>query len=462
MNRPLTALFAALEALLVVGIGIGIPLVPLTIMWAAQYGLQIDWLVFWRAAVDIWLLGSGADIRMTLDPAVATAAGFVGAETPFVLTIAPLGFALLTVLLGVRAGRRVAETPFRIFGLLASIGTFGVLAFAATISALHPLARPSISQGTLMPTLVFAIGVSIGWESTRRRLRAVLEGSEAARAEALRAEVGRPDAARADAARPRAGRAEALRAAAATALADGRDALHRQFRRWLLDLPAGIRTGVPAALRGGAAAAAGVVAVASVLVAGSLVLSYAPIIGLYESVHTGVLGGVALTLGQLAILPNLVVWGVSWLVGPGFAIGTASAVSPLGTHLGPLPAVPVLGALPTGDLGFGFLGLLVPVLAGFLAAVVIRSRMPSVDTRGAFGQVGLGIGIGISAGILLGLLAWFSGGAAGPGRLADIGPNPWLVGAFAALEIGLAAVAGLFAVRPAERLVPQEEPAGSR
>jgi hypothetical protein len=205
-----------------------------------------------------------------------------------------------------------------------------------------------------------------------------------------------------------------------------------------------------------------VVAVASVLVAGSLVLSYAPIIGLYESVHTGVLGGVALTLGQLAILPNLVVWGVSWLVGPGFAIGTASAVSPLGTHLGPLPAVPVLGALPTGDLGFGFLGLLVPVLAGFLAAVVIRSRMPSVDTRGAFGQVGLGIGIGISAGVLLGLLAWFSGGAAGPGRLADIGPNPWLVGAFAALEIGLAAVAGLLAVRPAERLVPQEEPAGSR
>lgn len=452
MNRPLTALFAALEALLVVGIGIGIPLVPLTIMWAAQYGLQIDWLVFWRAAVDIWLLGSGADIRMTLDPAVVTAAGFVGAEAPFVLTIAPLGFALLTVLLGVRAGRRVAETPYRIIGLLASIGTFGVLAFAVTISALHPLARPSISQGTLMPTLVFAIGVGIGWELTRRRLRA----------DAARPDATRPDAARPDAARPEAGRGGALRAAAATAIAGWNDTLHRQFARRILDLPAGIRTGVAAALRGGAIAAAGVVAVASILVAGSLLVSYARIIGLYESVHTGVLGGVALTLGQLTILPNLVIWGVSWLVGPGFAIGTASAVSPLGTHLGPLPAVPVLGALPTGDLGLGFLGLLVPVLAGFLAAVVIRSRMPSVDTRGSFGQVGLGVGIGISAGILLGLLAWSSAGAAGPGRLADVGPNPWLVGAFAALEIGLAAVAGLFAVRPAERLVPQEEPAGSR
>jgi hypothetical protein len=460
MNRPLTALFAALEALLVVGIGIGIPLVPLTIMWAAQYGLQIDWLVFWRAAVDIWLLGSGADIRMTLDPAVATAAGFVGAETPFVLTIAPLGFALLTVLLGVRAGRRVSETPYRIVGLLASIGTFGVLAFTVTISALHPLARPSISQGTLMPTLVFAIGVGIGWDLTRRRLREAREAREGA--DAARTAAARRDAARPDDARSEAGRVDALRAATATAIADWKDTLHRQFARRILDLPVGIRTGLAAALRGGAMAAAGVVAVASILVAGSLVVSYAHIIGLYESVHTGVLGGVALTLGQLAFLPNLVFWGVSWLVGPGFAIGTASAVSPLGTNLGPLPAVPVLGALPSGDLGFGFLGLLVPVLAGFLAAVVIRSRMPSVDTRGAFGQVGLGVGIGVTAGILLGLLAWFSAGAAGPGRLAEVGPNAWLVGAFAALEIGLAAVAGLFAVRPAERLMPQEEPAGSR
>ncbi|MEO7007250.1 MAG: DUF6350 family protein [Terrimesophilobacter sp.] len=452
MNRPLTALFAALEALLVVGIGIGIPLVPLTIMWAAQYGLQIDWLVFWRAAVDIWLLGSGADIRMTLEPAVATAAGYVGAGAPFVLTIAPLGFALLTVLLGVRAGRRVAETPYRIFGLFASIGTFGLLAFALTLSALHPLARPSISQGTLMPTLVFAIGVGIGWELTRRRLHEVHEGS-----------VNTPQP---ETSRPQPGRVRALRAAAAAALGGWNGALRRQFRGWILKLPTGIRAGVPAAVRGGAIAAAGVVAVASILVAGSLLYSYAHIIALYESVHTGVLGGVALTLGQLAILPNLVIWGVSWLVGPGFAIGTASAVSPLGTSLGPLPAVPVLGALPSGDLGFGFLGLLVPVLVGFLTAVVIRSRMSSVDTRGALGQVGLGVGIGISAGLLLGLLAWFSAGAAGPGRLADVGPDPWLVGGFAALEIGLAAVAGLFAVRPAERLTSQDtsqkETAGSR
>ena len=148
-----------------------------------------------------------------------------------------------------------------------------------------------------MPTLVFAIGVGIGWESTRRRLRAVPRRGRPG----LRADAVRPDAARADAARlgGRTRRGSARGRRDRTRRRERRAA--PAVRRWVLELPAGIRTGVPAALRGGAIAAAGVVAVASVLVAGSLVLSYAPIIGLYESVHTGVLGGVALTLGQLGV-----------------------------------------------------------------------------------------------------------------------------------------------------------------
>ena len=52
MNRSLTALFAAFEATLVVAIGIGISLAPLTVLWGVQYGFSSDWLVFWRAAVD--------------------------------------------------------------------------------------------------------------------------------------------------------------------------------------------------------------------------------------------------------------------------------------------------------------------------------------------------------------------------------------------------------------------------
>src|SRR5690606_18860563 len=116
------------------------------------------------------------------------------------------------------------------------------------------------------------------------------------------------------------------------------------------------------------------------------------------------------TIAQLAFLPNLVVWAISWFVGPGFAIGVGSSIGPLGTNLGPVPAVPFLGALPTGDLAWGFLGLLVPALAGFFAGLLVRRtltqgiRMPVPLSR----MILAGLSIGAIAGIILGLLAWFS------------------------------------------------------
>ncbi|MGV8897179.1 MAG: DUF6350 family protein [Rhodoglobus sp.] len=391
MNRQLTALFAALEAILVIAIGVAIPLVPLTLLWGIQYGLAIDWAVFWRAAVDTWLLGHGVDIAMTLDPVTAVQLGLPTAGAPVTLTIALLGFALLTVLLGVRAGRRVAETRFRILGELVSLTTFALVSFAVTFTAQHPDATPSLVQGTLLPTLVFAVGLAIGVRRTRN-------------------------------------------------LQDDRGS---SIRDWINDWPATVRNVVMTALRGGAAAAATVFTLAAVLTAAAILLSYARIITLYESLHTEVLGGVTITLAQLALLPNLVIYTVSWLVGPGFALGTGSTVSPLATQLGPVPAIPVLGALPPEALAFGFVGLLVPVVAGFLVGAVLgpgaRRKLEAREL--AF----VAIGIGLVGGVILGLLAWASTGAAGPGRLQDVGPNPFAVGGWAALELGLAAMAGLFA-----------------
>jgi hypothetical protein len=400
MNRPLTALFAALEALLVVGVGVGIPLAALTILWAFEYGLQVDWIVFWRAAVDTWLLGSGVDVTMTLQPSLAAGLGFPAAGTPFIITIAPLGFALLTVLLGARAGRRIGETPHRRLGIVVSVFVFGVLSLAVTLSALLQAARASIWQGTLLPTLCFGIGILIGSEIGRRSL-----GADAPR-----------------------------------------EFLRDRMEEWRPE----VRAVIAAGLRAGTAAVAIVLTVSAVLVAGLFLTHYAKVITLYEEVHAGVLGGIALTVGQLAFLPDLVIWAASWLVGPGFAIGTGSAVTPFGTSLGPLPAVPVLGALPSAhELGWGFLGLLVPVLAAFFVAVVVRRRLVTqLDDSNRLPWLLLaGLIAGVAGGVLLGLLAWASAGSAGPGRLADVGPSPWLVGAVAALEIGVASMIGLLAGR---------------
>ncbi len=459
MNRPITALFAALEALLVVGIGIGISLVPLTFLWAFQYGLQIDWTVFWRASVDVWLLGHGSDVLLTLDPVTAAILGFPDAGTPFVVSIAALGFALLTALLGVRAGRRITETPYAKLGTFVAVLVFAGLSLGATLSAVHRFARPSIWQGALFPTVVFTVGILIGAGLAARRL----------------------------------------------ARMPGRDASVGLVRRWWGSLPAGPRTIVAQSLRGGTAVVATVFLVSGILLAVMIVGNYAQIVALYEGIHSDILGGVAVTIAELAFLPNLVIWTGAWLIGPGFAIGAGSSVGPLATSLGPLPAVPILGALPTGDFPLGFLGLLVPIVAGFLVGVLVRSSVLRSVTSGVAGSVTgsvtggvagrvqrtsfatsdrdtsdraasdrhtsdgdasdrdvserastspvtslvlTGLGIGIVGGIIFGLLAWVSGGAAGPGRLAEVGPNALQVGLLAALEFGVPAIIGLLAGRP--------------
>ena len=395
MNRPLTALFAALEAALVVAIGIGIPLAPLTVLWGVQFGFGLDWAVFWRASVDIWLLGHGADVRLEIDPTLASTLGVSSGDSSFVVTIAILGFALLTLLLGIRAGRRVSETRFRLLGELVAVGTFFVLSTGATLTALHEFARPSIWQGALLPSAVFGLGVLIGSLRTRRP-----EGDD-----------------------------------------DG-----SSIKDWINDWSPQARAAVGSALRGGSAAVAGLLAAASVVLAVLLLVNYARIISLYESLHTEILGGISLTIAQLAFLPNLVIWTASWLVGPGVAIGMGSTVGPIATQLGPVPAIPLLGVLPEGQLDWGFLGLILPVIAGFLVGVVVQPHLNSglgTAPRVRW-TIGTGIGIGLVAGLVLGLLAWFSTGAAGPGRFIDVGPDPIAVGLCVAAEVGVAAVIGLF------------------
>jgi hypothetical protein len=386
MNRTLSALFSALEAVIVVAVGVAIPLAPLTVLWGAQYGFAPDWTGFWRLAADAWLLGHGTDIRVALDAATVKASGLAGDGSPFTLTVAVLGFALLTVLLARRAGKRIAETGHRVLGEIVAVAVVAVLSLGISVSAASVPARPSVVQGTILPTLVFALGLAL---------------------------------ARSDALPP--------------------------LPRWHPDTRAIVAT----ALRGGAAAAAAVLTAAAVVVVVSLLANYAQVITLYENLHSGGLGGLALTIAQILFLPNLVIWAASWLIGPGFAIGGGSAVSPLGTTLGPIPTIPVLGALPQGDPTFGYVGLLVPVLAGFLVGALLSGSLAERirSTGRAVWMLAAGLGTGVVGGAILGLLAWASAGSIGPGRLQTAGPDPITVGLVAALELGVAAFVGMAASR---------------
>jgi hypothetical protein len=405
VTRRLTVLFSAFEALLVVVLGIAIPLVILTIVWAAHFGFGLDWVIFWRVAVDVWLVGHGVDVAFTLDPVTAALFGIPEAGDRIVVTVALLGFSLLTLLLGVRAGGRVAETGHRLLGEITAFVVFGAASFGVTVTALHAFARPSLVQGALLPAAVFGAGLVIG----------VL----------------------------RAGRDRAP------------DAPGSSARDWIDDWRPDVRAAVGGALRAGTTAVCLTVIASALAITVLLAVNFAEIIRLYEALHTELAGGIALTVGQLALLPNLVIWAAAWFIGPGFAIGIGSQVSPLGTALGPVPSIPILGALPTGDPAFGFVGLLVPVLAGFFAGIAVRPALArALGTRiPIFATTVVALGGGIVAGSLCALLAAASGGAAGPGRLVEVGPSPLAVGLAATMEFTIAIAVGLAAAsrRPGGR-----------
>ena len=105
-----------------------------------------------------------------------------------------------------------------------------------------------------------------------------------------------------------------------------------------------------------------------------LAFNWIEVIRLYESMQLTLLGGILLTVGQIVFLPNFVLFGADWFTGAGFAIGTGSLVSPLGSQLGPLPALPIFAALPAGELSFGMIAIAIPVVAAIVATLRIRSH----------------------------------------------------------------------------------------
>ena len=155
----------------------------------------------------------------------------------------------------------------------------------------------------------------------------------------------------------------------------------------------------------------------------------------------GPTGAALLLLAQLAYAPNAIIWAVAYLLGPGFAFGAGTVVAPTGSALGPLPAFPMLAALPSGARSAGppwltVLVLATPYLAGMFAGIVtVRiTPTPMIEAAALWG-----LAAGVATGAVAGLAAAFSGGPLGDGRLATVGPSGWQVGLVAMLEIGVTA-----------------------
>ncbi len=158
---------------------------------------------------------------------------------------------------------------------------------------------------------------------------------------------------------------------------------------------------------------------------------------LTEALHLGVVDAGLSLLLLAAVAPNLALLAGGYLLGPGFAVGTGTVVAPGEVALGPVPAFPVVAALPPdGWSPAAMAGVLaVPVVCGVLGMAVAGRVLPATSVlRGAL----RGAGAGVAGALLLVVAISQAGGAIGPGRMADIG-----------VPVGEAFVAALLLVTPA-------------
>lgn len=353
-------------------LGLLVPFVFGILAWISLPGIPATPLGLWQLSVQVWALGHGVPLQVSLDGSSAV----LGEFSSFSLSLAPFLFALLTVLLGRRAARRLPDSgdaTFMIGALVVSVAGFAALALLSGRTAAVDF---DVVAGALRVVAPFVVGLVIGWRPWER---------------------GRTSG---------------------NAIADFLD-------QW--------RDVMSVAGRIAGSTLAGVVAFAAGILAVLVFAGYATVVSLYESLHTGILGGFVLTAAQMAFIPVAVVWMVSWIVGPGFALGSGAVVSPFATTVGAVPAIPLLGIIPESP----GIGVWVTALPGFIALVVAARCAPWLASRGRMFNPGNGADLGrvamtsVTAATIVGLVTLvvgsYASGAAGGGRFAHVGIDPLLV-----------------------------------
>ena len=408
-----TAQAAIISALVVIA--------PIVAVWATAGFQDSAFDTLARLAGQAWLLIHGVPLNLA-----DVGSGAAGSAGSGMLTLIPLGLTLIPFLLAWRAGRRLARASYTDQLWQALLGSWVVYAaFGAATGFVCRTADVVINlwYAMLVPLVPYALGMVVG-------------------------------------ARREAGSWSRLIGVDAVAWISRTS----QHSRWAGSYLA-------SAAKAGFVALASALALACVLLAADLLIHWNLVVAVYEVLDAGALGGAVLTIAQLGYLPNLAVFALAWASGSGFAMGVGSQVGPLGTATGPLPSIPVFAAIPAGSLEYGFVALVVPVLAGVLAgwwflregenhfdewlSIKVHARWFTATVS----TLALGVLVGAVAGLLSAGLAWLARGSAGMGRLTDIGPDPLWTAAWVAAEVGIGVVIGYAAGPWLERQQQVEEEA---
>lgn len=366
---------------------------------------DLSWATGLGLGAQLWLLSLGVPLEVSVTP-------LAGADAQTgVVNLAPLGLSALTAVLAFVAGSRLARRAPYGAGLAAAVVTTAVthalVASAVAVATETGVARAQPLQAVLVGGLIVLLATAGG---------ALISGGTPA------ALVG-------------AAMVERARQAG-------------QVLRWAGSY-------LWAVLRAATVALVAALGVGALILAVAMVLGWQQVVTIQQQLGSDAAGDTVFFALHAALLPNFVVWAMSWASGAGFYLGQGALVSPAGSSVETLPLLPIFGVLPPQDAPMAWaaapaLVVLCGVLAGWWFVregenhlgewIAIRIPWRIVSAPVVIVVTGLLIGA-VTAILVAGVVAMASG-SLGVGRMDLVGPAVWQSAAVMGLEVALGAALG--------------------
>lgn len=185
-------------------------------------------------------------------------------------------------------------------------------------------------------------------------------------------------------------------------------------------------------------------AVASVI---ALVAGWSRMAGIQEILGAASGADTAFIVGaQLLFAPTVMAWAASWWSGAGFLTATDSLHSPVVAGTGPIPPIPLLGAVP--ETAPGMWVILAPIMLGIGLGVVASH---SFRREHLLHQTAQGVLASLIVAAVTALWMWSATMSLGSVRLASMGPRVGWATVALVLEIALPALIIALATHPTTR-----------
>ena len=161
------------------------------------------------------------------------------------------------------------------------------------------------------------------------------------------------------------------------------------------------------------------------LISLSLLISGGSLAAHYKIVHDitvvdqpGWVGGAILLILQIAYLPNVALTSLSYFLGSGFTLGSSTLITPIDFTLHGIPAIPLMGGLPTGKHPLALIGIALVFI--IIAINILRIRKFHERYRARHARA---IVVGCFFTAALTLLAFLSSGELLTSHLDPVGPR---------------------------------------